>query len=106
MSMRAVGDDLPGEAEFVLQPAALNLFAALGELAPIVVHLLLALAVDLERDRLGELEVGTAVQADESLPFEIEHHDHDRAGLSTMLLVSLVPVGLIVSMRESLKMEQ
>src|SRR5512146_1748433 len=58
-------DDLPGQAEPVLEPPALTFLSAAGrELPPQLVHLLLRLAVDHERDRLGELEVWPAVQGD------------------------------------------
>jgi hypothetical protein len=54
-------DDLPGDAEAVLQPAARAFLAAVGELLPVVVDLVLVLAVDQEGDRLaeGELVVAT-----------------------------------------------
>src|SRR5437867_1248408 len=45
-------DDLPRQAESVLQPAARALLPALGELAPVRVDLVLRLTEDLERDRL------------------------------------------------------
>src|SRR4051812_33474724 len=46
------GDDLPGDIELVLEPAALALLAAVGEPGPVVVGLLLVGAHDLEGDRL------------------------------------------------------
>src|SRR5215208_6815187 len=74
---QALRDDLPREAEPVLEPAARALFAALRQLAPVRVDLFLALAADLERDRLVEREVRAAVERDELLPVELEldcHH--------------------------------
>ena len=56
-SVSARRDDLPRDAEPVLQPAARALLAALGERAPVRVDLFLALAADLERDRLAEREL-------------------------------------------------
>ena len=72
-------DDLPREAEPVLEPAARALLAALRELAPVLVDLVLRLAADLERDRLAEREVGAAVEGDELLAVELELDGHDRA---------------------------
>ena len=69
-------DDLPRDAEPVLQPAARTFFAALGELAPVRVDLFLVLAAHLERDRLVERVVGPAVQCDELLPVELEADRH------------------------------
>ena len=66
------GNDLPREAEAILQPAARAFLAALRERRPVAVDLLLVGAVDLERDRLVERELGAAVQRDELLPVELE----------------------------------
>src|SRR5262249_19307825 len=44
--LEAHGDDLPRQAEFVFQPAALTRLSARGELPPELVELLLGLAVD------------------------------------------------------------
>src|SRR5262249_40684477 len=52
---------LPGQAEFVLEPAARALFAARAQLDPEIVDLLLSLTVDLEGDRLAEFELRAAV---------------------------------------------
>src|SRR5207253_9115318 len=60
-------EDLPGEAELVLEPSALDLLAARGKLLPVVIHFVLILAVDEERYRLGELELRAAVQGHELL---------------------------------------
>src|SRR5205807_4375387 len=61
-------DDLPRQAEAVLQPAAdAGLSPAGDEGVPVLVDLGLILAIDRERHRLGELEVGTAVEPDERL---------------------------------------
>jgi hypothetical protein len=59
--------DLPGKPVTVLQPAAVVLLAAGDELVPHPVDLLLGLAVDVERDRVVELEMGAAVEGDEVL---------------------------------------
>jgi hypothetical protein len=72
--------DLPGKPVTVLQPAAVVLLAAGDELVPHPVDLLLGLAVDVERDRLVELEMGAAVEGDEVLAFELEGDRHDRYG--------------------------
>src|SRR3954447_6832208 len=61
-----LGDDLPRQAEPVLEPAARAfLSTALRQLAPVVVDLLLVLTADLQRDRLAERELRPAVQRDE-----------------------------------------
>jgi hypothetical protein len=59
---------LPGEAEFILEPAAPAFLAAFRQLAPEIIDLVLRLASDLERDRLVELEMRAAIERDEALP--------------------------------------
>src|SRR5690606_36261635 len=60
-------------AEAVLAPAAHALLAAVGgERVPVAVDFGLGLAGNLERDRLGELEVRAAVQAGEGLAHQLE----------------------------------
>ena len=76
------GHDLPGQAELVLQPAALAVLAAVAELVPVVVDLVLVGAADLERDRLVEGELRAAVDDGERLPVELEAHGEHRAGRS------------------------
>src|SRR5262245_44475798 len=57
-------DDLPRQAEAVLQPTAHAVFAAtLDEGAPVAVDFGLVLAVDDERDRFAERELRPAVEA-------------------------------------------
>src|SRR6516162_4387784 len=85
-------DDLPREAEPVLEPTAGSLFAVLCQLAPEVVDLLLRFAVHLERHRLVELEMRAAVQRQEFLPFELELHGHDRPRLLAVNLESLFSI--------------
>src|SRR5262245_13381377 len=94
---QCLGEDLPGHAELVLQPAAGSLLSALRELAPEVVDLLLALAGNLERHRLIELEVRAAVEGDEFLPFDFELHGHHRARLFPVNLESLFSVAADLS---------
>ena len=50
------------------------------ELVPVVIHFLLALAIDDQRNRLGKLELGAAVQCGELLSVERELDDHDGPG--------------------------
>src|SRR5262249_22913267 len=85
-------DDLPREAELVLEPTVGSLFTVLCELAPEVVDLLLGFAVDLERHRLVKLEMRAAVESQEFLPFDFELHGHDRSGLLPVNLESLFSV--------------
>ena len=84
--------DLPGHAIAVLQPAARALFATLGEPGPVVIDLVLRLAMHLERDGLVELELRSAVQAHEALPFDLELDGHDRARLAPVDLMPLLAV--------------
>src|SRR5258708_6440608 len=85
-------DDLPREAELVLEPPAGALFPVLCQLAPEVVDLLLRFAVDLERHRLVELEMRAAVERQEFLPFELELHGHHRSRLLAVNLESLFSI--------------
>src|SRR5262249_31689492 len=55
------------------------LSAAGRELVPQVIHFLLRLAIDEQRDRRGELEVWSPVQGDELLSFEFEVDSHCRS---------------------------
>src|SRR5881396_3254200 len=74
-------DDLPRQAEAVLQPAAdAGLSPAGDEGVPVLVDLSLILAVDRERDRFVELEVGTAVESDERLAGDGEVDCQNNAG--------------------------
>jgi len=59
------GDDLPGEAELVLQPAAAIGAAAGGKFVPKIVDLFLGLAVDEKGDGGCELELRAAVEGEE-----------------------------------------
>src|SRR5688572_11932235 len=71
---------LPRQSVLVFKPAARAFLPATGEqLLPVVVDLLLVLAVDHERDRLGELEVRPAVQRDVLLVAEAKLHRQHRA---------------------------
>src|SRR5216684_421295 len=72
-------NDLPRQAELVLEPAAHLLLSAGGELLPQLVDLFLGLAIRDERYRLRELELRPAVQGDEFLPVQLENRGHDRA---------------------------
>src|SRR5687768_9668892 len=65
--VEALGHDLPRQAEAVLHPPACDLLPTLGQPVPEVVGLLLVLAAHLERDRLGEVELGAAVEPGELL---------------------------------------
>src|SRR5690606_9961602 len=67
-------NDLPGDAEAVLQPTALAGLPALDEPPPVVVDLLLIGAVDVQRDGLVELELGPAVEGVERHSADLEGH--------------------------------
>src|SRR4029079_7866134 len=73
---------LPGQAIAVSPPAARALLAAVGELLPEVVDLVLVVAVDQEGDGLVELEVRAAVDAGEAHAADLPVHRHDHAGLA------------------------
>src|SRR5258708_8616984 len=70
------GDDLPGEVELVLQPAAAVGAATGGEFVPKFVHFLLGFAIYEERDGGRELELRAAVEGEEFLAFDLERHGH------------------------------
>src|SRR5262245_37408272 len=100
-----VGNDLPGQAELVLQPPARRFLSALGKFAPEIVDLFLRLTVDLERYRLVELEMRTAIKSEEFLPFDFELHGHDRSRFPSMNLISFLAVAADLSDPGILKTE-
>src|SRR3972149_2151176 len=69
-------NDLPRHTVLILQPAALPFFSTLGELFPQLIHFLLCLAVHIERDGLGELELRTTVQGYKRHACDLERHNH------------------------------
>jgi hypothetical protein len=71
--------DLPAKTETVCKPAAGHGLAALDQLAPVAVNLLLGVAADKEREGGVELMSGTAVEKDHLLTFEL---DRDRGDLT------------------------
>ena len=76
---------MPRQPEAVFQPAAGAFLAAAGDqLVPVFVHFFLAVAVDGERDRFGELELRSAVEREEVLAVELEVDD-ERAALRSGL---------------------
>ena len=68
--------DLPRQAEFVLEPAALNFPAVCGEFFPVRIHFLLRLTAHDERDCLGELVDRSAVEGGELHAVELEGDRH------------------------------
>jgi len=80
------GDDLPGEAELIFDPAALlgAGIAADGEFFPVVIDLLLIFALDLEGDGFAEFEDRAAVECGEGLAFEFKGHGHHRTWRAAM----------------------
>ena len=75
-------DDLPGDAELVGEPAALDMLAALRKLLPQRIDFSLVVAIDHERNRGRELVVRAAVQRQESLAVDLEENRHHRALLA------------------------
>lgn len=89
-----LGEDLPGDAEFVLHPATLLGFngAAFGEPVPVVVDLGLGLTGELEGDGFVEFEMRAAIEGGESQAIEFKSDGHDRSGFMAVLLFSCVGV--------------
>src|ERR1035437_3553673 len=78
-------DDLPRHAEAILAPATLpGRSAAFDQCVPEAVDFRLILAIDDERDRLGERELGTAVEAREAPTGEGEVDRENRPGRSAL----------------------
>lgn len=65
---------MPGEAKFVFEPAALTRSAALSQLFPVIVDLLLAIATDDERDRGSEFVHRASVDGAEFEAADLELH--------------------------------
>jgi hypothetical protein len=82
---------LPRQSKFILEPAALAFGAAVRELAPEVIDVLLSVAQDLERDRLGELEEGPAVGGEKFEGLDLEGNGHDRSRLLAVDILALLP---------------
>ncbi len=76
------GDDLPGEAEFILKPAALARPAAVDEFVPVVIDLGLVLTLDDEGDGRGEGELRAAIERVKLLVVQLEGDGHDGAFLA------------------------
>ena len=77
-----LGDNLPGEAKLILQPAALLRLriAALGQPLPLVIHFLLSRALNLKRDGLVELENRSTIERGEGLSVQLKGHRQHRPG--------------------------
>src|SRR5947207_1379319 len=65
-------DDLPRQAELVLEPSALRRSATGGELVPVVVDLLLRFAMDDEGHSFRERKLRTAIERGEIQSFELK----------------------------------
>ena len=84
MSINAVGDDLPRNTEFVLEPAALRFLTAIGsEFPPKIIHLLLRFAVYDEGDGFIEFEKRPTVKSNELLAFDFEFNCQHRSDRTT-----------------------
>ena len=75
----AHGNDLPGEAVFVFQPPALLSLgiAALAEFLPIIIHLILCLALDLQGHSFVEFKMRPAIKRGEGLTIQLKSHGQD-----------------------------
>src|SRR5262249_44492129 len=91
------GQDLPGEAELVLQPAAAAFRSAFCQLAPEVIDVLLRVAQNLERDRLGELEERSAVEGEKLQAVDLKSDGHDRSGVLAVDILSLPSIAADLS---------
>src|ERR1700722_4229734 len=69
---QAGGDDLPGKAKLVFEPATLPVAAASGKFRPIIVDLLLRVAPDDKGNRFRELEERAAVECRKRLAVEFK----------------------------------
>lgn len=75
--------DLPGDAEFVGKPTALDFATAVsGEFGPVVIDFGLVFAIDDEGDGFVEFEFGTAIEGEVGVAFEFEADRHDAAGFA------------------------
>jgi hypothetical protein len=72
------GNDLPRNAEFVPESAALFGSPAFGEFLPELVYFLLRSTVCNERNGGRELEMRAAVQCEKFLPIELKQHGQHR----------------------------
>src|SRR5689334_10195988 len=93
---------LPGQAVLVLEPAAhVRLrIAAGGQLAPVVIELLLVLDIHLQGDRFVELEEGSAVECREGLAVEFElHGEHGAFLLAVRFEPGLAVAGDLADLR-------
>jgi hypothetical protein len=73
------GHDLPRQSELVLEPAALNLAAAGGELRPVFVNVLLRVAPHDKRNRFGKFVIGATVEGGKFLATKLEGNGEDAA---------------------------
>jgi hypothetical protein len=92
------GNNLPGNAEFILNPPAtlLSGVAAILELVPVVFDFGLVSALDLEGYCWAELELRSTIQCREGLAVQFEGDHHDGAGFLPMNLHSCFAVMLDV----------
>src|SRR5439155_12633223 len=96
------GHNLPGNAVFVFEPAALLCLCipALRKLLPVIVHFFLRLATDLERDRLVECEHWATVECGKGVSIQFKCHRHDRSRRSS---VDFIPCFSIPSNADDLR---
>ena len=95
------GKDLPANTKPIPNPAAvlLLLIPALPELLPVVIHLILILARDLEGDGFAVLELWPAVQRCEWGVVDREgHHHHTADGETMIFLASLSEAGRMMTL--------
>src|SRR5262249_4036080 len=84
--------DLPRETEFVFESAAPPSRSAVGgKFLPEIIDLILGLAVDRKRDRLGELELRAVLSATNSTVERKFHRYHSALGAWSSLAVTLYP---------------
>ncbi len=91
IALQACRHNLPGEAELVLKPTALNLAASLGQLGQIIVHFLLRIAAHDKRYGFSELEYWTAVERSEGLAVAFKRNG-ENAALGRFAFIDVVPL--------------
>lgn len=92
------GDDLPGDAELVAQPAAAAFLAAGGELFPQLVNLGLGVAVHKKGYGGSEAELRAAIQGHELLAVDLKRAGHHRslgAGARVAVAVESLDFGIL-----------
>src|SRR5579883_623938 len=80
-----VGNHLPGNAIFILEPApVLRIFISCSELLPVMVYVCLGFTVDLERDCFIKGKNRPPIECHKCLSIQFKSYTHDAASRFTM----------------------